>query len=87
MSRDRTQPHLYRRVKQNVALVFVFNRWASPLAATGMLYPVWAMVAVAASATTIFLNSVDGRSRLLFAAIAIIGRHPTLEQSPTSAPG
>jgi P-type E1-E2 ATPase len=68
----------YRRTKQNVALAFVFNGVGIPLAATGLVYPVWAMVAMAASVTTIFVNSigVGVRPTLLFATIASVGRHP-----------
>src|SRR3546814_21082834 len=40
---------------------FLFNSVGVLLAATGLLYPVWAMVAVAASATTIFINPCQGR--------------------------
>jgi heavy metal translocating P-type ATPase len=64
----------YRRVRQNVALAFVFNGIGIPLAATGLLYPVWAMAAMAASVTTIFVNSIGGRPSLLFHAIASVGR-------------
>ncbi len=64
----------YRRVRQNVALAFTFNGIGIPLAATGLLYPVWAMVAMAASVTAIFVNSIGGRPRLLFEAIGSVGR-------------
>lgn len=67
----------YRRVKQNVALAFAFNGIGIPAAATGLIYPVWAMIAMAASVTAIFLNSIGARPRLLLAAIASVGRHPT----------
>jgi Cu+-exporting ATPase len=65
----------YRRTRQNVALAFTFNGIGIPLATTGLVYPVWAMVAMAASVTSIFLNSIGGRPTLLFAAIASVGRH------------
>ncbi|MBB2504022.1 cation-translocating P-type ATPase [Amycolatopsis echigonensis] len=64
----------YRRVKQNVALAFTFNGIGIPLSATGLVYPVWAMVAMAASVTSLFLNSIGGRPRLLFEAIGSVGR-------------
>ena len=67
----------YRRVKQNVALAFTFNGIGIPLAATGLVYPVWAMAAMAASVTTIFINSIGGRPSLLFQAIASVGSRPT----------
>ncbi|MGW0734766.1 heavy metal translocating P-type ATPase [Streptomyces sp. NPDC002851] len=66
----------YRRVKQNVALAFTFNGIGIPLATTGLVHPVWAMVAMAASVTTIFINSIGGRPSLLFQAIASVGRTP-----------
>jgi hypothetical protein len=57
-----------------VLLAFLFNGFGIPLAATGLIYPVWAMVAMALSVTTIFLNSVADRPRLLFEALASVGR-------------
>ncbi|MBX3309008.1 MAG: cation-translocating P-type ATPase [Cryobacterium sp.] len=59
----------YRRTRNNVALAFAFNGIGVPLAATGLVYPVWAMVAMAASVTAIFLNSIGTRPALLFDAI------------------
>jgi Cu+-exporting ATPase len=67
----------YRRVTQNVALAFAFNGIGIPAAATGLLYPVWAMIAMAASVTAIFVNSIGARPALLFQAIGSVGRHPT----------
>ncbi|MGH3190434.1 MAG: hypothetical protein ACRDPY_29905 [Streptosporangiaceae bacterium] len=72
----------YHRVKQNVALAFTFNGIGIPLATTGLVYPVRAMVAMAAFVTTIFINSIGGRSSLLFQAIASVGRTPT--QAPAA---
>lgn len=66
----------YRRVKQNVALAFTFNGVGIPLAATGLVYPVWAMVAMALSVTTVFANSIGARPSLLFQAIGSVGRRP-----------
>ncbi len=66
----------YRRTRQNVTLAFVFNGIGIPLAATGLVYPVWAMIAMALSVTTIFVNSLGGRPSLLFQAIASVGRAP-----------
>ena len=51
---------------QNVVLAFLFNIGGSPLAATGLIHPVWAMVAMAVSVTAIFINSLWGTLRLLF---------------------
>lgn len=64
----------YRRTRQNVALAFVFNGIGIPAATTGLVYPVWAMVAMALSVTTIFINSLGGRPSLLFEAIGSVGR-------------
>jgi heavy metal translocating P-type ATPase len=64
----------YRRVKQNVALAFTFNGIGIPLAATGLVHPVWAMAAMAASVTSLFINSIGGRPRLLLEAIGSVGR-------------
>jgi P-type E1-E2 ATPase len=64
----------YRKMVQNVSLAFLFNGIGVPLAATGLLYPVWAMVAMAASVTTIFVNSLWGHARLFVDAILSVGR-------------
>ena len=66
----------YRRTRQNVALAFLFNGIGIPLATTGLVYPVWAMIAMAVSVTTIFVNSIGGRPSLLFQAISSVGRQP-----------
>lgn len=64
----------YRKMLQNVSLAFLFNGVGVPIAATGLLYPVWAMVAMAASVTAIFVNSLGGRPRLFFDAILSVGQ-------------
>ncbi|HYX44135.1 MAG TPA: cation-translocating P-type ATPase [Acidimicrobiales bacterium] len=66
--------HSYRKTKQNVALAFVFNGIGIPAAATGLVYPVWAMVAMAISVSSIFINSLWGRPGLFFNAILSVGR-------------
>jgi Cu+-exporting ATPase len=66
----------YRKTKQNVVLAFLFNGIGIPLATTGLVYPVWAMVAMALSVTTIFVNSLWGRPSLFFDAILSVGRQP-----------
>ncbi len=73
----------YRKTKQNVTLAFLFNGIGIPLATTGLVYPVWAMVAMALSVTTIFVNSLWGRPRLFFDAIMSVGRGAPVE--PTTA--
>jgi Cu+-exporting ATPase len=64
----------YRTTRQNVGLAFLFNGIGIPAATTGLVYPVWAMVAMALSVTTIFVNSIGGRPSLLFDAISSVGR-------------
>ncbi len=76
----------YRKTRQNVALAFAFNGIGIPLAATGLLYPVWAMAAMAISVTAIFANSLWGRPALLFDAVRSVGRHhePEPERAPVA---
>ncbi|WP_111747171.1 heavy metal translocating P-type ATPase [Salinisphaera orenii] len=63
----------YRKLLQNVGLAFAFNGIGIPLAATGLIYPVWAMVAMAASVTAIFVNSLWQRPAMFFDAVASVG--------------
>jgi heavy metal translocating P-type ATPase len=51
----------YGKTVQNLALAFSFNGLGVPLATTGLVMPVWAMIAMAASVTTVLLNSFWGR--------------------------
>lgn len=76
----------YRKTKQNVTLAFAFNGIGIPLATTGLVYPVWAMVAMALSVTTIFVNSLWGRPSLFFDAIMSVGRGVPAEAAP-AVPG
>ena len=64
----------YGKMVQNVTLAFLFNGIGIPIAATGLLHPVWAMVAMAVSVTAIFVNSLWGTPRLFFDAIRSVGR-------------
>jgi P-type E1-E2 ATPase len=66
----------YRKIVQNVSLAFLFNGIGIPAAATGLVYPVWGMVAMAASVTTIFINSLWGRGTYFFEAIKTVGQQP-----------
>ncbi|WP_103382807.1 heavy metal translocating P-type ATPase [Pseudonocardia dioxanivorans] len=66
----------YRRTRTNVGLAFTFNGIGIPLATTGLVSPVWAMVAMAASVTSIFVNSLGARPSLLFEAINSVGQRP-----------
>ena len=63
----------YRKTLQNLALALALNGIGVPLAATGLVHPVWAMVAMAASVTTVLANSFGGR--LLRAGKAPIDVH------------
>ncbi|TAM58368.1 cadmium-translocating P-type ATPase, partial [bacterium] len=51
----------YGKTVQNLVLAFTFNGVGIPIAASGLLYPAWAMVAMAASVTTVLFNSFAGR--------------------------
>ncbi|MBI2216109.1 MAG: heavy metal translocating P-type ATPase [Candidatus Rokubacteria bacterium] len=51
----------YGKTVQNLMLAFSFNGLGVPLATTGLVMPVWAMIAMAASVTTVLLNSFWGR--------------------------
>jgi heavy metal translocating P-type ATPase len=66
----------YRKIVQNVFLAFSFNGLGIPAAATGLVYPVWGMVAMAASVTAIFINSLWGRGAYFFDAIRTVGHPP-----------
>ena len=50
----------YRKTVQNLALAFAFNGVGVPLAVTGLIHPVWAMIAMAASITAVLTNSFAG---------------------------
>jgi P-type E1-E2 ATPase len=51
----------YRKTVQNLSLAFTFNGIGVPAAATGLVHPVWAMVAMALSVSAVLLNSFGGR--------------------------
>lgn len=51
----------YRKTVQNLSLAFAFNGIGIPLAATGLVHPVWAMIAMAASVSAVLTNSFAGR--------------------------
>ena len=63
----------YRKTTQNVVLAFLFNGIGIPVATTGLVYPVWAMVAMAVSVTSIFLNSLSDRPSLFVDAVLSVG--------------
>ncbi|MFV2014522.1 MAG: heavy metal translocating P-type ATPase, partial [Candidatus Heimdallarchaeota archaeon] len=51
----------YRKTKQNVIFAFAFNGIGVPLAITGLVHPVFAMIAMAASVSVVLLNSYAGK--------------------------
>lgn len=75
----------YGKMVQNVTLAFLFNGIGIPVAATGLIYPVWAMVAMAVSVTAIFINSLWGTPRLFFDAIRSVGQPIVKVPVPKSA--
>jgi Cu+-exporting ATPase len=64
----------YTKMVQNITLAFLFNGIGIPVAATGLIYPVWAMVAMAVSVTAIFINSLWSRPRLFTDTIQSVGQ-------------
>jgi cation transport ATPase len=59
---------------QNIVLAYCFNGIGIPVAATGLIHPVWAMAAMAVSVTAIFVNSLWGLPSLFVNAILSVGR-------------
>ena len=51
----------FRKTVQNLILAFSFNGIGVPAAVTGLVHPIWAMVAMVASVSTVLLNSFGGR--------------------------
>jgi len=75
----------YRKIVQNVSLAFLFNGVGIPAAATGLVHPIWGMVAMATSVTTIFINSLWGRGAYFFDAIKTVGHAPPIERPRAAA--
>jgi P-type E1-E2 ATPase len=75
----------YRKMVQNVCLAILFNGIGVPLAATGLVYPIWAMAAMATSVTAIFFNSLWGRPAMFFDAIMSVGRGVSTSPRPAIA--
>lgn len=65
----------YSKVQQNVTLAFLFNGLGIPAAISGLVYPVWAMAAMALSVTSLFVNSLSTRPALLFETLRSVGRY------------
>ena len=53
----------FRKTKQNLTVALAFNGIGVPLAVTGLLAPVWAMIAMIASVSTVLANSFGTRIR------------------------
>ncbi|MBI3943129.1 MAG: heavy metal translocating P-type ATPase [Chloroflexi bacterium] len=51
----------YNKTVQNLAIAFTFNGIGVPLAVTGLVHPVWAMIAMVASVSTVLANTLAGR--------------------------
>ncbi len=66
--------HSYQKMVQNIFLAFAFNGIGIPVAATGLIDPIWAMLAMAVSVTAIFINSLWGRPSLFVDAVLSVGR-------------
>lgn len=66
----------YRKTKQNLALAFSFNGIGVTAAITGLVSPVWAMIAMISSVTAVLANSFGGQ--------LLAGQTPNIGyQSPT----
>jgi P-type Cu+ transporter len=76
----------YGKMLQNVILAFTFNGIGIPAAATGLVYPIWGMVAMAASVTLIFINSLWSRGNYFFQAIKTVG-HVQISRSVEAEEG
>lgn len=53
----------YRKTKQNLSIAFAFNGIGVPAAVTGLIGPVWAMVAMISSVSLVLANSFGTRLR------------------------
>ena len=68
------------------SLILLVNGVGIPVAASGLVDPIWAMLAMAASVTSIFVNALWGRPSLFFDAVLSVGR--TSAPAPTEgSPG
>lgn len=80
----------YRKTRQNLALAFAFNGIGVPTAATGLVSPVWAMIAMIASVTAVLTNSFAGRLlagqplNLTMSAPGLDDHHTTPTGRPTT---
>jgi len=51
----------YRKTLQNLVAAFSFNAVGVTVATTGLVHPIWAMIAMIASVSAVLLNSFGGR--------------------------
>ncbi|MFB6286752.1 MAG: heavy metal translocating P-type ATPase, partial [Candidatus Bipolaricaulia bacterium] len=51
----------YRKTKQNLGIAFAFNGIGVPAATTGLVHPIFAMIAMLASVTAVLANSFGGK--------------------------
>jgi heavy metal translocating P-type ATPase len=75
----------YRKTKQNLVLAFSFNGIGVPSAVSGLVSPVWAMVAMISSVTAVLGNSFGGRllrGQPIVAAYDQIGAHAHDQEPP-----
>jgi Cu+-exporting ATPase len=75
----------YRRTKYNVILAFLFNGIGVPLAATGLIYPIWAMVVMFVSVTAVFANSMRGKWLGMFATMRDLVVQQVRKPAPVTA--
>ena len=66
----------YSKTKQNLLLAFSFNGIGVPAAITGLVSPVWAMIAMITSVTAVLANSFGGR---LLRGQPLTGRYQAFE--------
>jgi len=67
----------YRKMVENITLAFLFNGIGVPVAAFGIIHPMWAMLAMAGSVTAIFINSLWGQPNLFFGTVESVGHAVT----------
>jgi len=72
----------YGKTVQNLTLAFAFNGVGVLAAVTGLVHPVWAMIAMAASVSAVLLNSFLGR--LSPSSKVVREEHPTEKTKETT---
>jgi P-type Cu+ transporter len=75
----------YRKTRQNLALAFSFNGIGVTAAVTGLVSPVWAMIAMISSVTAVLANSFGGQ--LLAGQAPNIGYQSLTDDSHHQDPG